>query len=265
MVQHGPGKRDSSRGRKTQHHPSDPRLETGEGACYRLCYRILRSGFGWNGFRRSGLLLGGRRPGLLDFTTRTARFDSYRLFHHLCNKAVSDLVNGPDKSRFVRIVPQNRSDLLDALDHRVVGDRRALPEVLNQLFLADQPVTPLDHVQQQVKGLLAKMLLQSTAFQATERRVNFHTFTTIDLAVFPRRPPASRPIVHRGRGGWDSPSHERTGQFPILATKHGTDYIATQRTWRFGTAVRERALYYSTTASINCRPLSIFNSPCVDW
>ena len=75
-------------------------------------------------------------------------------------------MNRPDKSRFVRIVAQRFADLLDALDDGIVGDRRVLPEVLNQLFFADQPLALLDHVQEQVKGLLAKMLLQSAAFEA---------------------------------------------------------------------------------------------------
>ena len=128
---------------------------------------------------------------------------------------------------------------------------------------------------QQVKGLLAKMLLQTAAFQTAKRRIDLHIFATVDLPGLPcRQLTSSRPIVHRRQGGWISPSHSLTGQSPILTAKHANDYIAPEprgrqsksscRLWRRHSCLRHEESGYSTTASINCKPLSIFISPFAD-
>src|ERR1035441_5166448 len=147
MAEHGPGQRHSSRRRETQRYFTEPRLPAYEGAAYRPFTASFGFGFGRLCFRHSGRPLVRQKTSPIDSETWTAHFCGYRHFHYFCNKAVSELVKSPDKSRFMRIVSQNRSDLLDALNNSIVGDRRALPEVLNQLFLADKPLPPLDHVQ----------------------------------------------------------------------------------------------------------------------
>src|ERR1035441_9769465 len=107
MAEDGPSEDNSSRGCKTQHKPSEPRVQSRVGASYRRGPSSFRFGSSRHGVGPSGLPREGRTSPL-DLQTWTARFGSQRLFRNNRNKAVADLVNCPDKSRFVRIVAQNQ-------------------------------------------------------------------------------------------------------------------------------------------------------------
>src|ERR1022692_875551 len=103
MVEHGPSEDNSSRGCKTQHKPSEPRVQSRVGASYRRGPSSRRFGSSRHGFGPSGLPREGRhgfgpsglpregRTSPLALQTWTARFGSQRLFHNNRNKAVANL------------------------------------------------------------------------------------------------------------------------------------------------------------------------------
>ena len=139
----------------------------------------------------------GSYPGrFLDFEIRMGRFRQRWHFRNAGDATITKLMNRPDEARFVWIVAQCFSNLFDALDHGIVGDGCALPDIFNQLFFADQPLAPLEHVQEQMEGLLAKMLFEAASLEATPGGVDFDIFAAVDrpaVFAFPgKQPPVRR-------------------------------------------------------------------------
>ena len=85
------------------------------------------------------------------------------------------------------MVAQCLSNLFDALDHGIIRDRRALPKIFDQLLFADQRLTMIEQVEEQVERLRPEVLFRSVAFETAPGGVYLDILEKINWPAFSSR------------------------------------------------------------------------------
>src|ERR1700756_3578283 len=96
------------------------------------------------------------------------------------DKSVADSRHRSNEARASRIVVEGLSDIHDALNQGVVGDRGVFPDVFHQLGLADQMVMPLEQIDQDLKRFLCEVSFLPVLQQAAQRSVYDNVFKRIE-------------------------------------------------------------------------------------
>src|ERR1700677_103948 len=78
-------------------------------------------------------------------------------------EAISDARHRLNKARIFGVIFQRTTNLSDALDQRVVGDIRVLPNRIGEFVLGDEDARMLKEVQQNLKTLIAKSVVYLVA------------------------------------------------------------------------------------------------------
>jgi hypothetical protein len=78
-------------------------------------------------------------------------------------EAIADPRHRLDEARIFGVVFQGTTNLSDALDQRVVGDIRILPNCFGEFILSNDHAGMLEEVQQNLKGLITKLMIYIVA------------------------------------------------------------------------------------------------------
>jgi hypothetical protein len=105
--------------------------------------------------------------GLWGFGEGTQVFDERgRVFFARGNsgkEAIAKPRDSLDEARIFGVVFQGTSNLSDALDQRVLGDIRVFPDRVGKFVLSNDNAGMLEEVQQNLKGLIAKLMIYVVA------------------------------------------------------------------------------------------------------
>src|SRR5262249_35273001 len=100
-------------------------------------------------------------------------------FLDFADHAIAGSRHGLDKARTPGIIAQGLSDFGQALFQRVVGYGGACPNLFDQFVFGDDALAVFDEVNQDLKGLLAQMLLLAVVLQTDLRGVDLNALESI--------------------------------------------------------------------------------------
>ena len=97
----------------------------------------------------------------------TQLFDERRRVSFAGDNSGKEAITDPryclDEARIFGVVFQCTANFSDALDQRVVGDIRVLPNRVGEFVLSDENAGMLEEVQQNLKGLITKLMIYIVA------------------------------------------------------------------------------------------------------